>query len=645
MIRTCATAAAVLALASCIDTMDTSPKGSFDEEAVWSSKTNTDAFVNSTLAQVTGIVTGANGSSIDWEGRTPNGALVNQADSYSVDEFAFETGITTGNDYGVNRSAVLRRCNLIIERAQASTVFSDADKAQLVAMGRFMRGLVFFDQAKKMGRFLPIRQVFNTSDDEAAGRLALTADVAESYRIVVEELEAGVAGLPTTAAAGMPTADAARVILSRACLQAYAYTSDREYLNKAVTAATTVTTAHSLTTNYAGMFNETDANNAEILWARYYLSENTTMVSFNELMRSYPNCATDDNINNLSPVNLINAQGKTFECWGAQWPTQDLVDQYLVTDQDGTAKQWWEATRLTSQAAVSDGTSITTAGQIESYTQVNGSERRMPTPQDFQQTNPNHATVSRHIKLNDGVTGTDLSRLMYENRDARFYATVVYDGATWLGETVHTNMKGNLGMWGRDREDGGWYQTATNYYWRKNTVESPNPRAFRSVQVNYHYCLARVGEAYMNLAEAQLLLGQTTEAVAALNATRQTHGQLPASTATTPDEAWKDYIRERRVEMAMEGGDVYFSYLRWGKYGRKADGTQGTAGGVIDDLNRPVYKIEINSTRTEAIVTQLTLLNSASRQFTTRRYLLPLQRSFLDTRAAYGLDHQQNEGW
>lgn len=642
MIRTCAAAAAVLALASCIDPMDTSPKGTFDEEAVWSNKTNTDAFVNATMAAVLDIVAGS-GSCIVWENRTPNGAQCDQVGD-GIDNFATETGIETTNDYGVDRSAVLRRCNLIIERGGGSTAFSDADKARLAATGRFLRGLVFFDQARKMGRFLPIRQVFTTSDHEAS-RLALTADAAESYRIVVEDLEAGVAGLPQTAAAGMPTADAARVILSRACLQAYAYTGEREYLNKAVAAATAVTTAHSLSSNYAGMFNETDANNSEILWARYYLSENTTMVGFSELMRAYPNCSTDDNINNHSPVNLINARGKTFECWGTMWPTQDLVDQYLVIDTDGSAKQWWEATRLTSQATVSDGTSITTAGQIETYTQVSGGERRMPTPQDFRQTNANHPTVLRHVKLNDGAAATDLSRLMYENRDARFYATVVYDGATWLGETVHTNMKGNLGQWGRDREDGGWYQTVTNYYWRKNTIENPNPRAFHSVQINYHYCLARVGEAYMNLAEAQLLLGQTQAAVTALNATRQTHGSLPASTATTEQDAWKDYIRERRVEMAMEGADVYFSYLRWGKYGRKADGTTTTAGGVIDDLNRPVYKIEINSARTEAIVCQLTVLNSASRVFSTRRYLLPLQQSFLNTRAAYGLDNRQNEGW
>src|SRR3712207_9327932 len=71
----------------------------------------------------------------------------------------------------------------------------------------------------------------------------------------------------------------------------------------------------------------------------------------------------------------------------------------------------------------------------------------------------------------------------------------------------------------------------------------------------------------MNLAEALLLKKDIKGAVAALNQTRQTHGGLSASDATTEEEAWKDYMRERRVEMAYENGDIYYSYLRWGKYG------------------------------------------------------------------------------
>ena len=242
------------------------------------------------------------------------------------------------------------------------------------------------------------------------------------------------------------------------------------------------------------------------------------------------------------------------------------------------------------------------------------------------------------------MTDRDISDIIYGNRDARLDGCIVYDKSTWVGEKIGLNLAGNLSMGVRDKEDGGWYNTTTGYYWRKCNIANPEPRAFYSCLVALHYNIARTGEAYMNLAEAYLCKGQVNDAVNALNATRTKHGQLPASKASTLEQAWTDYMRERRVEMANEGGDIYFSYLRWGKYGGYANyGRQ--PGDIIYDLDRPVYKIEINRDRTAFIINQLTLLGSANRNFTTRRYLFPIPVSFLNTREAYGLDHEQNPEW
>ena len=96
--------------------------------------------------------------------------------------------------------------------------------------------------------------------------------------------------------------------------------------------------------------------------------------------------------------------------------------------------------------------------------------------------------------------------------------------------------------------------------------------------------------------------------------------------------------------MTNENGDIYFSYLRWGKYGGHAN--QGrSASDVIAALDRPVYKIEINRSRDQVLIGQLTLLGSANRNFTIKRYLLPIQKDFLDVRETYGLDFEQNPGW
>ena len=138
--------------------------------------------------------------------------------------------------------------------------------------------------------------------------------------------------------------------------------------------------------------------------------------------------------------------------------------------------------------------------------------------------------------------------------------------------------------------------------------------------------------------------GQWELAVDAFNATRVAHGGLQAAKKVSEEQAWADYIRERNCELANETGDIYFSYLRWGKYGGYANHGRA-AGEVIADLDRPTYKIEISRDRTQLIVSQVTLLNSANRNFTTRRYLLPINQGFLNTREAYGMKDAQNEGW
>ena len=637
----------IVAMSSCIDTMDTHPTTVFDAETVWGSKATVEGFVYATYSNVINSGYAGSGTSVGWEARTPNSVKCSQVGE-GIDGVATELGVSSGSDFGCNRFSLLRKANMIIHNVQASSTLSEAEKNELSAHGYLMRGMIFFDQARKMGRFVPVTQVFSVENPEEVN-IPMTKTVAEGYDIIINDLQKAADYLPTSNMPGLPTRYAAGVLLSRAALQAYAYTNDSKYLDTAIKYAEDVINNSdvSLATNLApnkSLWNETDLYNPEILWAYYREKDNTNVQSFDELMRTYPNISTDNVKNSQSPVALKQANGQTFEGWAVFFPTQDLADQFLVTDEaTGEALPWYETSQYTNNVNVLDPTTITEAGQVDQYNQLSGDLRRIPTPQDFNQTKDGYPVFQRYHQLKAG-SERDLSDLMYQGRDKRFYTTMVYDKATWMNENVELNLGGNMSMGVRDKEDGGWYNTTTGYYWRKSNIENPEPRAYYNSKVALHFNITRLGEAYMNLAEAQLLKKNIPAAVAALNATRTKHGGLAPSTATTEEQAWADYIRERNCEMANETGDIYFSYLRWGKYGGYANHGR-TAGDVIADLDRPAYKIQISRDRSKLIVSQVTLLNSAQRAFTTRRYLLPISQSFLNTREAYGIMDAQNEGW
>ena len=637
----------IVAMTSCIDTMDTHPTTVFDAETVWGSKATVEGFVYATYSSVINNGYAGSGESVGWEARTPNSVRCSQVGE-GIDGMATELGVSSGTDYGCNRFSLLRKANMIIHNVQASSTLSEAEKDELSAHGYLMRGMIFFDQARKMGRFVPVQEVFDVENPDRVN-IPMTKTVAEGYDIIINDLQKAADYLPTSNMPGLPTRYAAGVLLSRAALQAYAYTNESKYLDIAIEYATDVinNSGVSLATNLApnkSLWNETDLYNPEILWAYYREKENTNVQSFEELMRTYPNISTDNVKNSQSPTALKQANGQTFEGWAIYFPTQDLADQFLVTDEaTGEALPWYETSQYTNNVNVLDPATITEAGQVDQYSQLNGDLRRIPTPQDFNQTKDGYPVFQRYHQLKEGAA-RDLSDLMYQGRDKRFYTTMVYDKCTWMNENVELNLGGNMSMGVRDKEDGGWYNTTTGYYWRKSNIENPEPRAYYNSKVALHFNITRLGEAYMNLAEAQLLKKNIPAAVEALNATRVAHGGLAPSTATTEEEAWADYIRERNCEMTNETGDIYFSYLRWGKYGGYANHGRA-AGEVIADLDRPAYKIQISRDRTQLIVSQVTLLNSAQRAFSTRRYLLPINQGFLNTREAYGMKDAQNEGW
>jgi hypothetical protein len=181
----------------------------------------------------------------------------------------------------------------------------------------------------------------------------------------------------------------------------------------------------------------------------------------------------------------------------------------------------------------------------------------------------------------------------YNKRDARFYASILYDGAQWkpratanaprdpLGQIQTgtydvTNSSGakvnHFGLDTRKSPIEDWNGSYTGYYIRKFIDPSP-AIVDQNTWQQIPWPTLRFTEAVLNYVEASIELGQEAEAKNWLNQIRFRVG-MPA--VTESGEALKErYRNERRVEMAYEE-QRYHDVRRWmiapSTQGRKANG-------------------------------------------------------------------------
>jgi hypothetical protein len=166
----------------------------------------------------------------------------------------------------------------------------------------------------------------------------------------------------------------------------------------------------------------------------------------------------------------------------------------------------------------------------------------------------------------------------YTNRDPRFYATVMYDGAPWkprpsdakdpanqiqTGSYDLLDEKGALfnrkGLDTRSSSIEDWNGSRTGYYMRK--FIDPNPALYDNTdRQNIPWPFFRVTEVVFNYIEASIELGQEAVALEWLNKIRFRAGMPALKVSGT---ALRDaYRHEKRIEMAYEE-QRYHDARRW----------------------------------------------------------------------------------
>lgn len=201
----------------------------------------------------------------------------------------------------------------------------------------------------------------------------------------------------------------------------------------------------------------------------------------------------------------------------------------------------------------------------------------------------------------------------FDNRDPRFYQTILYHGATWKGRTV------NVAPGGTD------YSTdkpRVNYFWRKYIQEEHNLFSGSGFSQR-RFIVFRVGELYLNYAEARNeATGPDAEVYTAINKIRSRAG-MPALPAGLSQAAMREKIRhERKIELVLEN-QRFWDVRRW-KIAERTD-------------NGPVHRISVTTTG------KFSYPVWTSRVFDkNKHYLFPIPQSEIDKNRQV---LTQNPGW
>lgn len=608
----------LIGTASCKKFLDTQPYDKITGAQTWSSENLTTSYIYQIYADVLGTDAWLSGYAHPYsaraEGSTKNAMVGTLNGAFWSGDRAEQ--ITKSNNYGWVSYSLLWRINTAVKNIEASETFSADYKKRALAELYFLRAAHYFVYAKLYGGLQIIDRELTLEDDLQIPR----ASAKETYDFIIADLERAAAGLPDAAERGRASNKAAHSLLMRVGLQAAAYvdggTANSAYYDKVITSGTAIglDAAGSQLSPYYNMFRryETAVGSSEFILVR---ERNKTNTSLYDVPMQYQGLWATSNFSAYAKAHF--PISVTMNFWGmdgGSWPTQDLVDDYLVTDADGAIKFWGDA----------------------SYVQ----------------------------------TGTTVDEKMYfsatKKRDLRFYASILYNSCLYFndqarvffrrdGNVSNANSKINEGSfqeYGYQAGDVDNYNSSTGYsmmkYFYDNIVSLPSPS---DQKLDYIYSVLRFGEAYMNMAEAYLMKGDYANAKKYMAPTMVKHGGFteaavtaylaPLSGNTWGTPLFEAFKRERNVEMVYENNDHYWSLLRWGMRtsGGLRNGEYVNSGYVIPELQGTLRGIRISRDgKSYSFFEDNNAVGEA--RFTPKRYLIPIYESF---RLSSGV--AQNPGW
>ncbi|EHQ25904.1 RagB/SusD family nutrient uptake outer membrane protein [Mucilaginibacter paludis] len=228
--------------------------------------------------------------------------------------------------------------------------------------------------------------------------------------------------------------------------------------------------------------------------------------------------------------------------------------------------------------------------------------------------------------ITDAASGYDAQN-PYVNRDPRFYASILYNGAPYRSRSVETFLPG-----GQDSNQGpsNWNTSLTGYYLRKflnDAYPIDNPWSVAGAQPWIYF---RYAEILLDYAEAQNeAVGPDATVYQAINSVRaRASVAMPALSGLSKDDMRLAIRHERRIELAFEE-HRYYDVRRW----QIAAQTE----------NVPAYGISVTVNKANPSgYTYAQKVALTGRAFKTQHYWLPIPLTEIQ---ASNYQLKQNDGY
>lgn len=503
----------IVLFSACSDILDKKPLTEVSDGDLWSDPALVNSFVNSRYNQI-----GYNGcesmlSSACDESEMPwlRGCEITNFARMSATDLGRMNGAWYGND---NRSwstkwTNISNCNIFFERVGNVPFASESERTLLKGQVRFIRAYEYFDLISRWGG-VPILTKSFTINDQAEIVDQKRNTYQECIDFLVGQLDSAAAELPATWSGsnyGRATSVAALALKARILLYAASDLMNVDVANPEVGYT------KPLPDRWKKAAQATTVALDAALKAGYHLYNKVS-----DPAKNYQQIFLDNTSANSEAIffrmgtassdgeNIYNGDQYNgpngYGGWGGNCPLQELVDDYEVV-KNGVA-----------------------------------------TPFDW-----NDKEEASHP---------------YENRDPRFYATILYDGAQWMSRPLETfftvDASGKETGGGKDSKYGNdsWNTSPTGYNLKKFQDETYVQNSWNFKAKNWN--IIRMAELYLNKAEALYEIGDEDGAREAVNAVRKRAG-LPDVVASGSDllEAIK---HERRIELAFEE-HRYYDVRRW----------------------------------------------------------------------------------